>query len=234
MKNKYRTKVYSLLASIFLMISIDVSLILSYVDFGSISRSRISTFLIIHTLVYFLAMGIAPLLARSKPAVPVITGLLFAVDIAVLIATLAEYGSVYSLFAVLEIAFQIISLILMIVYCTLALTRSKTVCKLWFLPCAVYGASIVFGLANAFVTEASSLLIPLLSLLVAGIARATALLFIGLWLKEEVDPSRVSHDDVPAENPDIEKLKQLKALLDEGIITREEFDAKKLEILQRI
>jgi len=79
--------------------------------------------------------------------------------------------------------------------------------------------------------------LPPLRVLVYWIIRAIPYLFAGLALSfERPEPIIKKTIQEPQNSPslsdNVEKLTKLKALLDSGVITQEEFDAKKLEIMK--
>ncbi|HAY19380.1 MAG TPA: hypothetical protein DCY17_00845 [Clostridiales bacterium] len=82
--------------------------------------------------------------------------------------------------------------------------------------------------------------------MLVSIVEIVALLFVGMWIKEDATPAEAAPvNEYATFNPQsvysttavsstiggADKLKMYKDLLDSGTITQEEFDAKKKEIL---
>lgn len=113
--------------------------------------------------------------------------------------------------------------------------------KIWFVPACVMLLEFVVICIRFF-----SVLDGLWELLVREIIEIVGLLFVGLWIKEDATPVEAAPINeystfnpqavysTPAASSTVggaNKLKMYKDLLDSGIITQEEFDAKKKEIL---
>lgn len=82
--------------------------------------------------------------------------------------------------------------------------------KIWFLPTILSLLSVVFGTYS--------------------ILEIVAILFVGLWIKNKFKLSAQNKMNSIAKS---DKLMALKRLFDDGIITKEEYEQKKEEIIKR-
>ncbi len=108
-----------------------------------------------------------------------------------------------------------------------ALNGSSAVRKLWVLPSAVMMLQYILHLifvGNPYYMFGSW------SLMIRAIVEVAALVFVGLWLKENVTSSATTSASGSVLGG-ADKLKMYKELFDSGAITKEEFEAKKKQIL---
>lgn len=114
----------------------------------------------------------------------------------------------------------------------LVLNKNQLIQYIWFLPAAFSLVEEAYG--YIFLDYRLTLRYALLAIFIVG-----SYLFVGLWLKADtyVAPSRkiatprqIAHSASP-ESDTVDRLKELKELLDTGVLTKEEFDAKKKQIL---
>lgn len=128
---------------------------------------------------------------------------------------------------ILFIIMVFISISLIAAMCILNLKGNKIVKDIWFVPGVIYFVSnIIYNLWGAV-----DWLFGILTILVF-IVWSCGFIFTGLWLKEDI--SQEDKETVNTSMPNIgdaDRLMKLKDLLDSGIITQEEFDEKKKEIL---
>lgn len=128
----------------------------------------------------------------------------------------------------------------------LSLKGNAVVKKSWFIP----AAAMLLGYVASWILRYSYVYFWFLSnawvRMVFSIIEIAALLFVGMWIKEDTIPAQAvpvneyatfdpqAMYSAPASTSAIggaDKLKMYKELLESGIITQEEFDAKKKQIL---
>ena len=125
----------------------------------------------------------------------------------------------------------------------LSIKGKSAVKKIWFVPAGVMS----LGYITNWISGNAFIFFPIWwQYILIEVVEIVAMLFVGLWLKETITPV----DSAPVNeylkvttqtmysasnsSPVIggaDKLKMYKELLDSGIITQDEFDAKKKEIL---
>ena len=128
----------------------------------------------------------------------------------------------------------------LLVLALLSIKKNKLAGSIWFLPAAFMIAVYLidwtrYGYFNYLSTAWESML--------AAIVKLVGLIFAGMWIKETVAEST---DDIPvneqgafhsqaignhAATGGADQLRMYKDLLDSGVITRDEFEAKKKQIL---
>lgn len=123
-----------------------------------------------------------------------------------------------------------VSYVVLMIVLVLALRGNKVVNKIWFISPVVMLLSCLFYRSYGFVS----------------IFEVVAVLFAGLWIKTKVTPAQdasvnenvtfhsqsVHSDSTPSSLiGGADKLKMYKDLLESGVITQEEFDAKKKQVL---
>ena len=195
-----------------------------------------------------LAMGFSiPLFLKKK--LPALIAAAIAAAICVLLINIevsvgfnVDSRTGYSAFSFSERALVLASFAILIVLIALAMKNNKAVCAIWYLPAVFFLAGTAVGFGNAYydyewLTHSATL-----------ITGTAALAFIGLWLREEVRlpkpdrkaeplpvycvPAPDADAQLPADSGDAgEQLRKYKELLDDGLITQEDYDAKKKEIL---
>ncbi len=127
-----------------------------------------------------------------------------------------------------------------VVFVILTLKGNDVVKKIWFVPAAV----LLLGCVIDWIEFLSATWIW--KSMLVSIVEIVALLFVGMWIKEDATPAEAAPvNEYATFNPQsvysttavsstiggADKLKMYKDLLDSGTITQEEFDAKKKEIL---
>ena len=127
-----------------------------------------------------------------------------------------------------------------VVFVILTLKGNDVVKKIWFVPAAV----LLLGCVIDWIEFLSATWIW--KSMLVSIVEIVALLFVGMWIKEDATPAEAAPvNEYATFNPQsvysttavsstiggADKLKMYKDLLDSGAITQEEFDAKKKEIL---
>lgn len=130
-----------------------------------------------------------------------------------------------------------------VVLIALSIKGNSAVKKIWFVPALVLLVGCVIGwIKYGSFRYLSVQWRPILF----SIVEIAALLFAGMWLKEDAMPAEAAPVNeyatfnpqavcsAPAPSSTIggaDKLKMYKDLLDSGVLTQEEFDAKKKQIL---
>lgn len=196
-------------------------------------------------------LGIAvTLFTRSKKAVLAACGLEVLIDAYQLI----RYFSVGNLVACLLFAGMVTLLVL-------SLKKSALLTKIWFVPAAIYALySVINRIQGIYVSICIYLawvagdiniylknqLRTALMYLLLSIIYSVAWFLVCLWIKKSTEPVKIVFENenttlntqaietVPTSLDTIggaDQLKTYKELLDLGVITQEEFDAKKNEIL---
>ena len=139
-----------------------------------------------------------------------------------------------------EILFNIavfISISLIAAMCILNLKGNKIVKNIWFVPGIIYFVSNIYTSLEDGGFGGFEILIVLIC-----IVWSCGFILTGLWLKEDVSTEDKETVNAIATNAyqantgmpnigDADRLMKLKSLLDSGIITKEEFDEKKKQIL---
>lgn len=146
----------------------------------------------------------------------------------------------FSIWTFIQMFFEILTYVTLIICAFFAIKKNKIFPKIWFLP----GAIMLFG---RLLFWAHYGYFSMISYMIIDIIEITALLFMGIWFKKDMAPAK---DEVVNEyetfNPETlctasataesaiggaDKIKKYKELLDSGVITQEEFEAKKKQIL---
>ncbi len=106
-----------------------------------------------------------------------------------------------------------------------AVQRNNIVKNIWFIPTVLLCVQYLMSCAAY-------------NFLMFGyLIEAVQVLFIGLWLREDVI-SHIAEKEPKVNNPDsliggADRLKACKELLDSGVITQEEFETKRKQILEK-
>lgn len=174
------------------------------------------------TLLYYIgivsstaAMSVT-LVIKNKKAVMVAAIISAILPFIHLLAYLISYSSF-----LLSDIFDVLAYVGVIVLIVLSLKRNKIVKKIWFVPAAtmfLFEIPTVISIISVLATGYR------LSRLIILVSAIVALLFVGLWLKEDTVIISSIIDEA-------DKLKMYNELLKSGKITQEEFDKKKKKIL---
>ncbi len=132
-----------------------------------------------------------------------------------------------------------ISISLIAAMCILNLKGNKIVKNIWFVPGVIYFVSNIYN----FLKDGSFEGIEILIVVLVCIVWSCGFILTGLWLKEDVSTEDKETVNAVFANAyqantgmpnigDADRLMKLKDLLDSEIITQEEFDEKKKEILE--
>lgn len=148
------------------------------------------------------------------------------------------YDCVYFLWKFSALAAYISAVVLII----LSIKCNSIVKKIWFLPSVVLiSGCIIHWITNHYFFMFSHVWDSMLF----SILECVALLFVGMWIKEGITASNTApvNKNATFNSQTVysatassaiggaDKLKMYKNLLDSGVITQEEFEAKKKEIL---
>lgn len=117
--------------------------------------------------------------------------------------------------------------IAMLVITCLTMVKNKTVKYIWFLPGVILlcGRTIFWNLYGAF-----SILSFYWDVILFSLVEVAGLIFAGLWMKEQIQIVGTTLNKTTSIGG-ADELKMYKELLDSGVITQEEFEAKKKQIL---
>ncbi len=177
------------------------------------------------------------LLFENRPLASVLAGLYSLFHIYLNIQLYSEYGSFYKLVAVpnifLCIAYAALSYLLYLAY-----KKNNLSAKVWFVPALLLLVSYIASYSGKIKITLGD------KLIYQQIVEVASMLFTGLWVKDCIDkesatapvntPASVSISNGQGASLDkdpVETLKVYKELLDSGIITQEEFDQKKSQLL---
>lgn len=198
-----------------------------------VSNSDYATITALNIIFWIAALGMAvTLFMKNKTAVVVAAGVN---------ALLGAYY-IISFFSLWNLC-DFIAYAGAVVLIVLSIKGNSAVKKIWFVPALVLLVGCVIGWINGgYFRYLSAAWKPILF----GIVEIAALLFAGMWIKEDSTAAQAAPvneyatfvpqamHSVPTSASAIggaDKLKMYKDLLDSGTITQEEFDAKKKQIL---
>jgi hypothetical protein len=148
-----------------------------------------------------------------------------------------KYFSVYNIY----ITMSIFAYLALIVILLLALNGNVVVRKIWFIAAVlIFIGYLIDWIYWGYFSQISTCWISMLH----NIEEIAGLFFIGLWVKNDVLTSAIetktvskqaiSSNVAPAEIfGGADKLKMYKELLDSGAITKEEFEEKKKQIIEK-
>lgn len=162
------------------------------------------------------------------------------------------YGVIgeYHFFSWYDFTF-LLSFLSLLVLVVLSMKGSPVVSKVWFVP----GLMMLIHMGVSFLSEFSyfkeygeylnygDMIRSCIEIFMKNAIFVLGLVLVGLWLKGELDSPNVENkysDNNPpispvASNTDVfgnaDRLRECKTLLDEGLITQEEFEEKKKQIL---
>lgn len=193
-------------------------------DYASITAFNIIYWIILIALAVTLFL-------KNKKAVVVAAG----ANALLFIYYLTQYFSVWNLFDFLSYAIVVVIIVL-------ALKGNDVASKIWFLA----GAILLLGnMIGWFKFEYFSHLSATWKSILFVLIETSALFFSGLWLKNDIspvnsapvneyatfNPNAIGVPQAPDTIGGADKLIMYKELLDSGIITQEEFNQKKKQIL---
>ncbi len=190
------------------------------------------------TLMFFIAeMGLAvSLFLRKKIPLMASAGLISVLQVVGLISSATGEYAHFSLPAFLAL----LSYVSLAATVFLSLKERSVVSKLWFISGSVYFVELLYSFVSSFSNNSfkARALVWFVEVIFA-----LGLIFTGLWIKGEynllncANTKNEPHTNiatVPGKRDilgNADKIKEYKALLDAGIITQEEYETKKKQLL---
>lgn len=227
MTNTEKKSNFSLIAAIIYAV-IAVYTIINLIVY--VNSSEYASITAIDIIYWIVLIGLAvTLFMKNKKAVVFAAG----ANALLYVYYLVEWFSLGNLFDFLAYAAFVVIIIL-------ALKGNAVAKKIWFLAGALLFVGSMIGMIGWIQGG------YLWKSILVGIAEVVALVFAGMWLKDDIAPiAEAPVNEYATFNPQTysrsdssndaiggaDKLKMYKELLDSGTITQEEFDAKKKQIL---